>query len=146
MKVRTGVIFLTLVSLSALSGCATIKEASKGFAGVSTKVLEDKRKDALKKSFNLNYNDCYKYVKEKLAQKGKDGFSPYIYWEDAGKKLIAIYLSEQDTTPVGIFFTEESAASTLVEISSPSIYAKEEIAKNIFKEEKKTDVKEKPIN
>ena len=34
-----------------LLGCATIKEAAKGFAGVSTRILEEGRKDAAKKSF-----------------------------------------------------------------------------------------------
>ena len=47
-------------------------------------------------------------------------------------RRIAIYLSSTDTTPVGIFFTEESKTSTLIEISSPSTYAKEEVANSIF--------------
>ena len=41
-----------------LLGCATIKEAAKGFAGVSTRVLEEGRKDALRKSFPINYDSC----------------------------------------------------------------------------------------
>lgn len=159
--------FILVVSgclLSAvLPGCATFKEAGKGFAGVSTQVLENKRKDALKKSFALDYNGCYVKVKEILNQKGKES---YIYAEDPKKKMLAIYLSSTDTTPVGIFFTGEAAANTLIEISSPSIYAKEEIANRIFtgidtllnpkvppqaansqnQEEKKPDAKEKIIN
>jgi len=112
-----------------LLGCATIKDLPKGIAGVSTRVLEDSRKDALKKSFALGYDDCYAKVKDILDQ----GATPsYIYAQGPSKKMIAIYLSETDTTPVGIFFTEESATSTLIEVSSPSIYAKEEIAKKIF--------------
>ena len=138
---------------SVLSGCATIKEAGKGFAGISTRVLEDKRKDALKKSFGLDYNSCYSKVKDILNEKGKE--SP-IYAEDSAKKMIALYLSQTDTTPVGIFFTEETKNKTLIEVSSPSIYAKEFIAKNIFSgidallkpesKENKTDVKEKTGN
>jgi len=112
-----------------LLGCATIKELGKGFAGVSTQVLEDKRKDALKKSFALGYSDCYVKVKDILKTKGKES---YIYAEDPKKKMIAIYVSVQDTTPVGIFFTEEAGISTLIEVSSPSTYAKEEIANRIF--------------
>ena len=121
------VIFYLLVTV--LSGCATIKELDKGFAGVSTQVLEDKRKDAIKKSFALSYDDCYLKVKHIL--KGKDKES-YIYSEDIKKKMIAIYFSEADTTPVGIFFTEGAGPNTLIEISSPSTYAKEEIANRIF--------------
>lgn len=144
--------------ITVLSGCSIIKEMGKGFAGVSTQVLEDKRKDALKKSFALDYNDCYAKVKDILAKdtsakgtldKGSD--KPYIYSEDTRKEMIAVYLSETDTTPVGIFFTKESAINTLIEISSPSIYAKEEIAKRIFTgldallnpKGEKIDVKEK---
>ncbi len=150
-----------------LLGCVTIKEIGKGFVGVSTQVLEDKRKDALKKSFALGYNGCYVKVKDILNLKDKES---YIYAENPKKRMIAIYVSQQDTTPVGIFFTEETGTSTLIEISSPSIYAKEEIANRIFtgidtllkpkvspqggglatdsqsQQEKKADVKEKVIH
>jgi hypothetical protein len=112
-----------------LSGCATVKEMGKGFIGVSTQVLEQKRKDALKKSFALDYKRCYLKVKDILNQKNKES---NIYAQDSKEKFIAIYLSPSDTTPVGIFFTEEPGGNTLIEISSPSIYAKEEIANRIF--------------
>ena len=95
----------TFYILSAvLSGCATVKEAGKGFIGVSTQVLEEKRKDALKKSFAVDYNRCYLKVKDILSQKDKES---YIYAQGYKEKLIAVYLSSADTTPVGIFFTEE---------------------------------------
>lgn len=131
-----------------LLGCATIKEAAKGFAGISTQVLEEKRKDALKESFALDYNNCYIKVKDILKEKDKES---YIYAEDVKKRMFGIYLSQTDTTPVGIFFTEQAEGQTLVEVSSPSIYAKEYIANRIFtginvllklnSEEKKADVK-----
>ena len=122
-------VLVSMCAVMVLSGCSTIKEIGKGFAGVSTQVLEDKRKDALKKSFTLGYNDCYTKVKGILA---RGVAAPYIYSEDSKKKMIAIYLSQEDTTPVGIFFTEEIGGNTLIEISSPSTYAKEEIANRIF--------------
>ena len=131
-----------------LLGCSTVKEMARGFMGVSTQVLEEKRKDALKKSFALDYNGCYVKVKEILKGSEQVKESP-IYAEDAKKKMIAVYFTQADTTPVGIFFTEE-ANKTLIEVSSPSTYAKEEIANRIFTgidalslKEKKTDVKEK---
>ena len=136
-----------------LSGCATVKEMGKGFLGVSTVVLDQKRKDALKKSFALGYNDCYAKVKDIFNSKDKES---YIYAEDPKQKMMAIYFSSTDTTPVGIFFTEETGTNTLIEISSPSTYAKEEIAHRIFTgidelikpkvEEKKINVKEKSGN
>jgi hypothetical protein len=112
-----------------LMGCATVKEMGKGFMGKSTQVLDQKRKEALKKSFALGYNDCYLKVKDILNLKDKES---YVYAEDPKKKMIAIYFSPTDTTPVGIFFTEETGQNTLIEISSPSIYAKEEIADRVF--------------
>ncbi len=153
-------IFCLLVTV--LLGCATVKEMTKGFLGVSTQVLEQKRKDALKKSFTLSYNDCYTKVKDILTKDAlaknvldKEAVVPYIYSEDSRKKMIAVYLSQTDTTPVGIFFTEEVGANTLIEVSSPSTYAKEEMANRIFsglaagsqsQKEKKTDVKEEISN
>ena len=110
-----------------LLGCATVKEAAKGFAGVSTQVLEEKRKDALKKSFALDYDNCYAKVKDILKNR-----KSYIYAEDTRKKMIAIYFSDTDTTPIGIFFSEGEKGSTMIEISSPSTYAKESIANSIF--------------
>lgn len=163
---RSFIIISAFCLLSAiLSGCATVKEMGKGFAGVSTKVLEDNRKDALKKSFRTDYETAYVEVKKMLENKAegqakemKEGevWQPYIYAEDPAKKMIAIYVSEADTTPVGIFFTVERKKKTLIEISSPSVYAKEYIAKIIFTgidellkpkpEENKPDVKEETSN
>jgi hypothetical protein len=108
----------------------------------------------LKKSFALGYNDCYLKVKNILSQSGKESV---IYAEDHNKRMIAIYFSFTDTTPVGIFFTEEPGLNTLIEISSPSTYAKEEIANRIFNgmdesaksrviKERTLDVKEKTAN
>jgi len=122
-----------------LFGCTTVKEAARGFAGVSTRVLEDKRKDAIKKTFAIDYDSCYAKVKDILKEKIKVKeneieieSNSYLYAEDVKNKMLGIYLSETDTTPVGIFFTPEGKDSTMVEISSPSIYAKEEIAHRIF--------------
>ena len=116
---KNGLFILTsifFVLATVLSGCATVKEMGKGFIGVSTQVLDQKRKDALKKSFVLGYNDCYVKVKDILKLKNsltpKDSLNledkeSYIYTEDFKNKMIAIYFSSTDTTPVGIFFTEE---------------------------------------
>jgi len=122
-----------------LSGCAAVKEMGKGFIGVSTQVLDQKRKEALKKPFALDYDSCYVKVKEILKgnekakgnEKENREESP-IYAQDVKKKMIAVYFTQTDTTPVGIFFTEEPGGNTLIEISSPSTYAKEEIANRIF--------------
>ena len=124
--------FQTLILIFGFSifvfyGCAGVKEACRGFAGVSTRSLEDARKDGAKKTLKYDYKTCLDLVKTVLNKEGS-----YIYSEDAKAKMIAIYVSASDTTPVGIFFTEINANNTQVEISSPSTAAKELIAERIF--------------
>lgn len=110
-----------------LMGCAMLKETAKGFAGLSTKELEKGRKDAIKKTFNYDFDTCYDKVKDTLNRIGS-----YIYAKDAKKQMIAIYVSESDTTPVGIFFKKIDTTNTQIEVSSPSTYAKEFIATRVF--------------
>jgi len=113
--------------LFTLAGCATIKEAAKKIMGVSTKTLEEARKEAITKTFKCDYNTCYRKTREALIEN-----ESYIYTQGAKKHLLAVYLSEQDTTPVGIFFKEIDAANTQLEVSSPSTYAKEFISAKVF--------------
>jgi len=97
MNIRLVLIITGFLFSFFLAGCATIKDTGKGLAGVSTRVLEEKRKDALKKSFVLDYNSCYAKVKDILSQQVNP---PYIYAQDPKKKMIALYLSATDTTSV----------------------------------------------
>jgi hypothetical protein len=120
------ILFSTFAAMS-FSGCAGIKEGLKGFAGVSTKVLEEGRPSAISQSFNCDYNSCYLKVKAILQDMGA-----YIYAKDSQKKMIAIYVSEEDTTPLGIFFEEVDKANTKILVSSPSVYAQELISGKIF--------------
>ncbi|MBI4972879.1 MAG: DUF3568 family protein [Candidatus Omnitrophica bacterium] len=110
-----------------MSGCATLIEGTKGVVGISTKVLEDKRPSALKQAFNYDYNTCYAKAKDALIV-----MQCYIYAEAPNKNLIAIYVSKEDTTPVGIFFKAIDNSNTQIEVSSASTYAKESIAQRIF--------------
>jgi hypothetical protein len=110
-----------------ISGCATIKEDAKKVLGVSTKALEEGRKNAVSKTFNCDYNSCYNKTQEIL----KD-IKAYIYAQDTKKQMIAVYVSEDDTTPVGIFFKEADAKNTQLEVSSPSSYAREFISAKLF--------------
>jgi hypothetical protein len=108
-------------------GCAGVRETVKGIAGTSTKVLEEARPDAVSKTVQHDYNTSYLMTKTIL-----DKIKAYVYAEDTGKRLIAIYVSEEDTTPVGIFFTEINPNSTKIEVSSPSEFAKHFIAGELF--------------
>jgi len=117
---------LILLTAVFIIGCSAIKEAGRGVEGISTQVLEEHRKGAIIKIFDFDYNTCYAKIKDFLMRRGS-----YIYTEDARKRLIAVYVSGEDTTPVGLFFKEISPASTQVEISSASTYAKEFIANKV---------------
>jgi hypothetical protein len=101
-------------------GCANLKEMGRGFLGISTKVLEEKRNEAKVLVLNYGYFSSYRKVLDKLKEN-----KSYIYKKT--QDLVALYLSEEDTTPVGIFFSELDKEKTKLEISSPSSLAKEKI-------------------
>jgi len=122
------IIILTL-ALSLLSGCARTEEVAKGILGISTKSLEDLRPQAIKETINADLNTCYSNSLE-ILNKSK----MYIYRQDREKGVIAVYLSETDTTPVGIFFTKIDDRQTLIEITSRSLYAKESAATELLSE------------
>lgn len=140
-------LMLVLLSVFLVSGCQTLKEKLKGFAGISTKELEKGRKSAIIKNFDYDYFTAFTKTLDALKKMGS-----YIYAQDIKKHTIAIYVSEENTTPVGIFFKEMSATSTQIEVSSPSTYTKEIISQKLFqglggkedkKEEKKGETNEK---
>ena len=141
MRIFAICVFLSLILIN---GCASIKEAAKGFAGISTKELEAGRKSAIVKTFDYDYFTAFTKTLDALKE-----MNAYIYTQDIKKHMIAIYVSESDTTPVGIFFKELSAASTQIEVSSPSTYSKEAISQKLFQalspksEEKKGETNEK---
>ncbi|MFH1414070.1 MAG: hypothetical protein ABIG56_04420 [Candidatus Omnitrophota bacterium] len=126
-------IYLTLVfclwSLVFFSGCAHIREGFRGFVGTSIKVLEEERKDALKSMFPYDYFTCYTKTLDILKK-----YDSYVYAEDIKKYMIALYVSRQDTTPVGLFFIEIDKNNTQIEISSPSKFARELISQRIYSE------------
>jgi hypothetical protein len=84
----------------AQAGCAGLTESARGIAGVSTKVLEDGRKNAIQRSYPVDYAKCLEIVNGVLADS-----KVYVYARKDTQKMIAFYLSDTDTTPVGIFFT-----------------------------------------
>lgn len=109
-----------------VSGCAGVKECAKGFAGISTRVLEEGRKEAIAMTFDYDYAALYARAKEILTRTHS-----YIYAQSQAKHMIAFFVSEWDTTAVGIFFKEIEANKTEIQVSSPSTYAKELIAGRI---------------
>lgn len=134
---RVSIVFVVAVFLaSALAGCASMPEAWKGFLGISTKILEEGRKDALTKVFDRGYADCYSYIESILKEK-----SNIISIYAKNKDMIAFYYISTNDTPVGAFFIAEDASHTRVEISSPSRNAKERVAELLFSEQPQAKAK-----
>lgn len=122
-------LFISYFFLINLIGCAALGEGAKGIAGLSTRCLEDARRDSLTQAFKCGYQTCYDKSLEILEE-----MESYIYARDKKKGLVAIYVSGEDTTPVGLFFKKLDAENTQIEVSSPSTYAKEFIATRLFAE------------
>ena len=109
-----------------LAGCATLKEGAKGFLGISTKVLDQHRSSAVIGEFDFDQQAAYAKILEALGS-----MSCKVYHRQA-PSMVALYVSGQDTTCVGIYSTPVSATRTRLEVSSASTYAKEYIAKRLF--------------
>ena len=127
LNVKAALFFIIGFCIMNLIGCETVKEGAKGFLGISTRILEDNRKSAIVKTFDFDYFACYTKALDILK-----AMDTYIYSQNIKRHMIAIYISELDTTPVGIFFKEEAANKTQIEVSSPSTYAKEFISSKVF--------------
>lgn len=112
-----------LCAALAVAGCAPVKEGIRGFAGISTKVLGDKRAQAIVKIYPCGYDAASAAIETMLTDIGA-----YVYARDAAKHLIAFYVNEINTTPIGIFLTRVDEMRTKVEVSSPGVSAKEYIA------------------
>ena len=107
---------------------AVMAEAFKGFFAVSTRELEELKKDALVKVFEYDYKTCY----DKTLAIVKKMPDTNIYAES--KDLIAIYCTCLNSTPVGIFFESVDPTHTRVLLSSASSRAKDWVASNVFSE------------
>jgi len=130
-KKQKKLLIITSVFLLAIAGCAAVKDAAiegaKGVAGISTKALEESRKNAIKKTFNYSADICYNESKRILKN-----MSCYIYAQEPQKRMLAVYVSETDTTPVGVFFKVIDDTHAQVEVSSPSVFGKEFVSKKLF--------------
>ncbi len=124
---RLGLAVVLGCLVSATAGCASLKEMTRGFMGISTRSLEEARKDAVAKNFPYDYFTAYTKTLDALKT-----MHAYVYSKDISKYMIAIYVSESDTTPVGIFFKETGKDATQIEVSSPSSFARDMISAKLF--------------
>ncbi len=113
-----------------MCGCSTCGNVNvwREVTGTSTKGVEAARVDAMKKILDYDYKTCYEKVEACLKK------MPYVsvYYKDKG--MIAIYVTNPNTTSVGIFFTETDSGHTQVDVSSESTPTKEWVANSIFSE------------
>ena len=135
LRDKAGMIFSVLLA-AGLCGCSTVTDIGRGFAGTSTRELERGRKEALTQTFSCDVSGCYDETRQILKN-----IKAYVYAGDKASEMIACYVSEEDTTPVGIFFVPEASGKTRIEVSSPSTPAKESIARQVFDELGKKEVR-----
>jgi hypothetical protein len=119
------IIVLGLVFI--VGGCFSMKNLPRRISGLSTVELERQRTEAISMDFNIDYPECFTKTQAILKKIGA-----YIYAKDNKKQMIAIYLTSEDTTPVGLFFKKLESGKTQLEVSSLSTYGKEIIAKRVF--------------
>ena len=111
-----------------IGGCVNLREAIRGVAGVSTKVLEEGKPAAVSGVWKESPAATMAKIERILSDSGA-----YVYARDAGKHLVAVYVSSTDTTPVGIFWEPAADGATQILVSSPSRFAKERILSTVFK-------------
>lgn len=125
--IQQGVVFCCIIAFAGLCGCAHLKEGARGVWGRSTKILEEKKAEGASERLPGTQQDLFAQAEKTLLKMGC-----YVYTTDAQKQLIAVYVSETDTTPVGVFVEAAGGAEAAVTVSSASRDAKEYIAKRLF--------------
>ncbi len=154
---------LLLISLMCSSlSCETIAEPFKTAWGSSTRALEEARIDALNKTYECEFDDCFNAVlslerskevthkavdqkppdeqtpasilSEKPAPPAGDTTGFQVFIKDRIKAVIVVMgiYGNIDTTEVGIFFSRYTRNSFKVEISSLSDSAKRKVAAMVF--------------
>jgi hypothetical protein len=120
-------LFFILCLIFFAGGCSSLANLPRRISGLSIVELERQRPEAISKVFNFDYPACYAKTQDILKKIGA-----YIYAKDNKKRMIAIYITVEDTTPVGLFFKEVEPGKTQVEVSSLSTYGKEVISGRLF--------------
>ena len=125
-----------LSTIILIVGCAQTQEVAKTFWGSSTRALEEARKDAIKKTFDCEFQKCFDAVLHLTQAPVTDEEKTYqLFLKNRKKKVIVLmYIpGSVDTTEVGVFFESPQNNKTTIEISSLSSNAKMTAADYIFK-------------
>lgn len=131
-------IFYPFIILSLL-GCSQVQEVSKTIWGSSTRKLSEARTNAITRTFDCTYSECYELILSLAKNQKNDGLekgSFDVFQQDRENGFIIIMgiKGNVDTTEVGIFFERRSRTMTEIDIASLSSSAKRKMASLIFKE------------
>lgn len=137
MAFKFHILVKILLIIVIVSGCARISETSKVIAGTSTRALYEARASGKSQIFNLDLKTCYDKTILMLKKK-----KAYIYLHSLKEKRIVAmnFKGFNNTTEVGIFFSEINPSSTKLEISCLSTPLLEYASQEIFSgfQDKKT--------
>lgn len=112
-----------------LSGCAGLKDVPATVWGSSTRVLEDKRGNAMSKTYEKGYWEVFRTAVKVLEKKR---FVIFKKDEVRGLMIVMGVPGAVNTTEVGVFFVELNEQQTRVELTSLSTNAKRRLAKSLF--------------
>ncbi|PIU42193.1 MAG: hypothetical protein COS99_01440 [Candidatus Omnitrophica bacterium CG07_land_8_20_14_0_80_42_15] len=124
-------IIAVIVLTFPVSGCGMLIDWTREGAGYPAMELMSARKDALKQSFDISYDQGFERALNTLDQ-----MKATVYAKNKKERYIVAMKIKGciDTTEVGIFFSEESPNKLSVEIFSKSPKAKNIVSIKIFSE------------
>lgn len=127
---------LMMIMIFGLCGCQFLKNTvdnlwdfPKTFLGTSTRALEKARDNAITKTYDKGYWDCFRTALKVVMRRQLVVFQKD---EIRGFMVIMGIPGAVDTTEVGVFFVELNDHQTRLEISSLSTNAKRLLAKALF--------------
>ena len=114
-----------------VSGCGILTDWIREEAGYPTMELMSARKDALKQSFDISYDQGFERALNILDQ-----MKATVYAKNKKERyIVAIKIKGcLDTTDVGILFSEETPNKLSIEIFSKSPKAKNIVSTKMFSE------------
>ncbi len=143
MKYKGHYLILLIFALIILTGCARISETTKLVMGTSVTDLYNAKDKGRSQIFEYDYPSCYKRVFLILKK-----MKAYIYLHSMEKhRIVAMEFQDfNNTTEVGIFFSEVSSKRTKVEISCLSHSVLEGVSEKIFSalKEEKNEIQKSP--
>lgn len=121
-----------------LIGCSWVSDIPKSVWGSSTRVLSEKRDEAISREFSCSVQSCFDAVLEmtlpykEVQEQDQFKFVLFLQNRKQGALVVMGVPGCVDTTEVGVFFSDKGGGQTAIEISSLSSRAKDAAAQVIF--------------